>query len=528
MIIMVTEKIRQPTDLSLEVLLSPDSSLNPGFFAYGNLPVYLLKTISWFFNLAFGNQWLSHQSLTLLGRIVSAIFDLGVCFGIYKIGQKLFSTQTGLWSAFLYATSVLPIQLSHFYAVDTLLNFFILTTLFCLIRFQEKPGFKKAVSISLFFGFSLATKISALALLAPLGITLLIFLKRDPSRFWLQFLGYGVFIFCFTLIIFFVTQPYIIIDWTNFLNQVRQQQQMTRDPFIFPYTLQYVATSPYFYYLKNLLFWGLGIGLGSLSLLGLGEYLINFCRRSLKKDGTDPIAKEMIILTFFLGYFFSVGCFAVKFMRYFLPLYPLFCLYAARFFFKIRVRIRPRFFFALAFLIISFHLGWLLAFMRIYQKPHSRTIASRWINQNIPPKSVLATEHWDDSLPLFGRENYRFVEMPMYEPDILESKWQKISQNLEQADYLILSSNRLWLPLQRLAECGKYKVCYPRTARYYQDLFHGRLGFQKIAEFTSYPGFKIGSREIKIKDSSADESFTVYDHPQVIIFKKTRELPGQL
>jgi len=60
--------------------------------------------------------------------------------------------------------------------------------------------------------------------------------------------------------------------------------------------------------------------------------------------------------------------------------------------------------------------------------------------------------------------------------------------------------------------------CYQRTAIYYQELFSGKLGFKKVAEFTQYP--TIPFLNIEIDDQKADESFTVYDHPKVMIFKK--------
>jgi len=84
------------------------------------------------------------------------------------------------------------------------------------------------------------------------------------------------------------------------------------------------------------------------------------------------------------------------------------------------------------------------------------------------------------------------------------------------ADYLILASNRLYVPLQKLADCEKYKKCYPKTAQFYTDLFSGEVGFSQVAEFESYPGFKF--LNLWFSDQSADESFTVYDHPKVIIF----------
>jgi hypothetical protein len=56
--------------------------------------------------------------------------------------------------------------------------------------------------------------------------------------------------------------------------------------------------------------------------------------------------------------------------------------------------------------------------------------------------------------------------------------------------------------------------------RYYQLLDKGDLGFETVKECTSYPHL-LGW---EINDSSAEESFWVYDHPPVRIYKKTRDL----
>jgi YYY domain-containing protein len=61
---------------------------------------------------------------------------------------------------------------------------------------------------------------------------------------------------------------------------------------------------------------------------------------------------------------------------------------------------------------------------------------------------------------------------------------------------------------------------YPITTRYYELLFQERLGFELVGTFTSYPSL-LG---FTINDDHADESFTVYDHPKVLIFGKTRQL----
>jgi hypothetical protein len=545
MIIMVAEKVRLPAGLDLKTLFSPESPLNPRFFAYGNLPIYLLKIAAYLVSLAAGNKWLHYDHLTLVGRALSVFLDTGSIWLLFALSRRVFGKKTALLTSGAYATCVLPIQLAHFYAVDTALNFFILATLLSLVTFYERPTLKRAMIVGIAFGLALATKVSATVLVASIGTALgvnfvLLFLKkiRQERASWWQkiflilkktnkkafgkrilneIFVLGAVIVFFTFLIFLISSPYAIIDFENFWQQITAQRQMTKDAFVFPYTLQYVGTPKYLYHLKNMVSWGMGIGLGLLALVGAIWYVLDLSKRLFEKGGWEQEAKEMIVLSFFSVYFLIIGAFAVKFMRYLLPLYPIFILYGVRLGLKAS---QKKFFFpVLTALFLSLHFGWLAAFLKIYSRPHSRVEASLWINQSVPAGSTLAVEHWDDRLPLMGAGRYRFVEMPMYEPDNLPSKWQKVGANLLTADYLILASNRLHVPLQKLTDCDLPR-CYPKTAEYYQALFAGETGFEKIKEFSSYPELEIGSWKLEINDSPADESFTVYDHPQVIIFKK--------
>ena len=82
---------------------------------------------------------------------------------------------------------------------------------------------------------------------------------------------------------------------------------------------------------------------------------------------------------------------------------------------------------------------------------------------------------------------------------------------LEGADYIFVSSNRLYESIPRIPER------YPMTIEYYDMLFSGELGFELVKTFTSRPSL-FG---IELNDDGAEEAFTVYDHPKVLIFQKT-------
>src|SRR3989344_1127415 len=528
-IVIFTLPIALPSNLA--EFFHTTSPLNPHFFAYGNFPLYFLKIAG----SAAGtlNPYFSgYNGINILGRFLSVIFELLTIFLLYKLAKKLFTENVALLSSFFYAVSVLAVQSAHFYIVDIPLTFFIIALLYVLIAFYEKPDFKKGVLIGIIFGLSLATKTSASVLLLSIGASLtidfiLIFLK-SPHRphVWLPHLPrtvknlilYTLAIIPSTIITFIIFEPYALIDKQNFIRQTFEQYQMTHNAFVFPYTLQYVGKTPFIYEVKNIFFWGQGPILSILSLAGA----FYFTYIALKKEKKQKWAQEAIIAIFFWVYFFVVGKFAIGFMRYLLPVYPLLCLFAGLLSYKIinaliKFKLNRNIIFYLLFTILF--LIWPLSFLKIYSLPNTRVLASNWINNNIPYGANIAIEHWDDSLPLFGQEKYHILTLELYNPDT-PVKWQRINQQLSQADYIIIASNRLYVPLQKLTDCQKlpHFYCYKQTANYYKKLFSGELGFQKVAEFSVYPTIPI--LNIPINDQSADESFTVYDHPKIMIFKK--------
>ena len=147
---------------------------------------------------------------------------------------------------------------------------------------------------------------------------------------------------------------------------------------------------------------------------------------------------------------------------------------------------------------------------------------------------------WDDAIPypVDGFSPYSNtggiyrgdLNFEMYWPDN-ELKLQMFETNLDQADYVFITSNRQWGTTTRVPER------YLLTTFYYRNLlgcpadkdvlwcysvaepgmFEGSLGFELVATFDSNPS--IGSFEIN--DQFAEEAFTVYDHPKVLIFRKT-------
>ncbi len=583
---MVTDVIQWPKSL-FEYLDSASSPLNPhnkgfSFFVYGTFPIFFTK---WFID-TFAKE--DYNSITLIGRQLSAVFDLGTVILVFLIAKELVKSSKykvasikkkllttyyllhatfPLLSMFLYSVMVLPIQLSHFYAVDTYLTFFLTLTFYFLIKIINTNPKKLTTYylllttyLGIAFGLALASKISAVLFSPIIALGFLYFLIKNKSI--PKFLILNSAFLILSYLTFRLAQPYLFAKPNLFdltLNQkvVDNWEQLKSfdDPSGgFPPSVQWITTKPYLFPLKNMLLWGLGLPLGLISILSI-IFLLSFIFYSIIKRKFSFIlnSKFLILnlsLIWILLLFFYQGSQFVKALRYFYPIYPFLALLSAYFLIQCYDRLKkyqPNIVLLFVICYLLFVLIYPISFLSVYSRPHTRVAASEWIYKNIPAGSIRSSEVWDDGLPLslptpgFINEKYPVLEFPLYYPDN-DAKWQEMSLKLQKVNYIILTSNRLYGSIMTTPQK------YPVTNKYYQMLFDGSLGFEKIAEFTSRPNIPIPflkicltppfvrygivalkSQEcnqsgISLVDDYADETFTVYDHPKVIIFKKVKEV----
>jgi hypothetical protein len=90
----------------------------------------------------------------------------------------------------------------------------------------------------------------------------------------------------------------------------------------FPFTRQYRGTLPYLYFIQQQIRWGMWWPLGLLAFAGLIWALI---RAFLGRLGPG----EWILLSWVVLYFGVTGLFLAKFMRYMVPVVPLFVIFGA-------------------------------------------------------------------------------------------------------------------------------------------------------------------------------------------------------
>jgi len=523
---MVATAIKIPQNFS-EYLNPKKSLMNPynvgySFFVYGTFPLYLTKVMGEIVGLR------DYSNIHFVGRILSAFFDIGVVFVLFKIGQKIFNEKIGLLSAFFYSIMVLPIQLSHFFAVDTFLNFFIVLSFYLLVLLiTNHYSLITSSALGGAFGLALACKISALLFLPVIGLGFLILLfKTKNSKIFIFSLSFFIlttyFFFRFNQPQAFVTGNFFNLNPNpQFVKNLKELKSFDDPNTTFPPAIQWISTKPLIYPLKSLVFWGVGLPLGITCVIALFFSLVQLINCFLAKKNKSKnflIANSQLLITLWILFLFIYqGLQFVKAMRYFLQIYPFLALLSANFLdyaFK-KNKLSPIVHSSLFIILLIYP----VSFLSIYSRPITRVTASEWIYKNIPEGSTVSFEEWDDGLPLslpnYPPVNYNVESFFMYDFDTPE-KWRKINEKLAKIDYYFITSNRAYGPTMKLPER------YPQTTAFYQSLFNSSGNFKKVAEFTSYPCFPpFGNKYLFcFNDDSADESFTVYDHPKVMIFSK--------
>jgi MFS family permease len=498
---------------------------------YGALPVYIYRITAVALAALTGAPWDSYRGCFMAGRSVTVFFSLATLLLVYLFGRRAYGERVGLLAALLLGLAVIHIHNAHFLTVDTMLTFFYTMTLWASLRLAMNGRFGDALLAGAALGWGMASKASGiLALFAPL-LAVLIYLLQDRQLLraifrLLLIVGGG-------LVAFALGEPYVLMAPLPYLEAINRQAEMVSGAVDWPYTRQYVNTTPYLYQLEQLFLWELGPALGAASFLGVGAGLAAALYK-IRRLATDRAVQGTALLLVALApYFALVGSYEVKFPRYMLPLAPIFCLLAAWLLGRatnlITTHIPYVGGFVAGLLLISFLLpllGWAMAMSRIYDDPHPWLSASRWIYEHTEPGSQFTTEIWGDDLPVnisaegLTRANHNYppsLRMDVYGDMAPQDKLRRLIAALRQADYVVLSTPRTYRSLRRLP------WRYPVENRYYQLLFSGRLGFSLVYIVDVRPGL-FG---YMISDAAADQSFYDYDHPKVLVYRKVRDLSDE-
>lgn len=377
-----------------------------------------------------------YANLRLMGRTLSALFDVLALFVIYLIGARLYGSRVGLLAAALSALAVMQIQQSHFMTSDNFAVLFVALTMYSAARVAQpsSPPATRGIwgawvwyaLFGVFYGMAVASRVN----LVPLAVEIVIaaFIagsddllhEKSEARFASGF-GSTIALLALagivSLVTFRATQPmsfraaagdtsiFTITpnpDWTASMAVAQAEssgagggppgEQWTNRPaIVFPLT--------------NIVLWGMGLPLG---VAAWGGFLWAL-RRTLQRNEWQ---KHLLPLTWTGGFFLFTATRWVKSMRYFLPIYPFLALFAAWALLELwrlggdarhpssatrhpsLLKIASGLLIALATLGT---LAWAWGFTSIYRIDNTRIQASRWIYQNVPAPLNIRIDAGSDS-----------------------------------------------------------------------------------------------------------------------------------
>ena len=218
-------------------------------------------------------------------------------------------------------------------------------------------------------------------------------------------------------------------------------------------------------------------------------------------------------------YFLYIGTWEARFVRHTLPLVPFLCLFAGGMLAAILqgasskptgLRVLSQ---AAVALVVTFSALWGLAFLSIYTTTDTRLAATAWFHANVPLGTHVVIEDKDTLIPLpdpaHPVQNYRLGVIEPTAPTSGEGGFDSLYPGRRRPP--ALSSRRWSGTISHLAD-------FPLTARY-------QLFFAWVSPTPpSRPSPTLPGSAPAFSDDTAQETFQVFDHPTVRIFRNTGHL----
>jgi YYY domain-containing protein len=477
-------------------------------------------------------------AVTIIGRLMSALIDTMTVGVVFLLARELTDdSKVGLLAALLQSLTVLHIQYSHFLGSEPWVAFFVTCAVWGSVRLaRRRGGWRTRVFTAVAVGFAIASKLSGIAsVVAPFAASMVVvgpyvsdlFKVRIPAgavgrigRLIEPYLA----MFLLAIAAYRIAQPYDFSAGISLVFNDRFTQDLEYLSDInqggnWPWVQPLVGRTPLIRPLQQMFLWGMGPGLGLAAIYGL----FRASRRFLLGERYWAVPLGVIA-----SYFVLVSLQFYAIVRYLQPSYPIITALSAAGLVAAwrgagalavdRARLARAIKVAVA-LSIGATVLWALAFVNgVYGNDNARLAAGDWMLENLPAESVVSQQAWDDGLPWgqpsdFGRVTLEPFSFGGDSPERIEL----LISGLDQVDYVIESSNKFYDSLPRTP------ARFPQMTRYYDTLFDGSLGFELVETFQNQPSL-FG---ITIDDSSAEEAFTLYDHPTVFIWRKTDQFSVQ-
>ena len=504
-----------------------EAAQSPKFFMYSPLPMYVLIAVRWIYETVARHPLLlnvPHDEVVfmVMGRAISATIGTATIVAVWSVARRIAGGRAGLLAAALTGFGVLHLRESHFFTVDIPMTFFSVVTLYALLPVIEHgPSLRRDLAVGAAFGAALLCKFTAVFLAPVIGVAYLL-AGRPYTTHALRACVAGA----IGVALFLLADPLPIFYFEKFRQDIQDWVTAPLTGLWKPiWTAQFADVRwPRLYWFTNILWWGLGPAFEIVGLMGAVWLFVRGDRRAA------------VAGTFVLAYFAVAGRAITPLARYGVPFVPALAIAAGVFLSDLMAR-KPwrRVAIALAVLTLVTTGAYAAAYLHVFVARDARLAASTYMLHRVPPGTSVLVEPSQNMVP-FGS----YLEQPDFNRDYLlrgpeatrddyyhlvsldtyvylydrnrseDAKRAYIASRLAKVDYIVMDDTYLQF-YQHLPQDNHAAV-----KQYYDDLFAGRLGFELLRTFKTYPSL-FG---VKINDDAAELSFRLFDHPRVFIFQR--------
>jgi hypothetical protein len=303
----------------------------------------------------------------LLFGVVAGVASVWV---LYRIANLFAGPRTALLASFFFAINFLHVRDSHYLYADIPMIFAILCSIYFLFSFRIKKRPFDWIKASAWAGVALAFKYVAAPVLIPLVWVTSGEIESDGG-FKLQLRRGGI-----ALVlaggIFILLNPYMLIDLPSFAADLRSQAGVE-------------GVAGYLHHALYSLVGGSGMWFSLLGLLGL-----LWAWKKFRQYG--------FFWSFPFIYYAMISVFSQPYERYAMPIVPFLCLGTAFFIDAVAIRLRSKRLegACLACLVALVSVMPLLKSVqldRLVLRDDTRTMATKWIEKEIPAGAVILLDH---------------------------------------------------------------------------------------------------------------------------------------
>jgi len=529
---------------------------DPGFYAYGSLHLQLVRLASWMSG-AGGH----YRGLLIGGRALSLVASLiALLLGAW-VARRAWGRRASWLVLLLGAWVPLDLQQSHFATVEADHAAWVMAALAGSFWLATGGGALAAAVAGAAAGASLAVKVASLPLALPLAVALVLAARRRGA---LEAARLAAVASGSALAAFWLAQPWAFrgaapplpalaafaaaaVALTTaraaagarrravaglglaalgggvaaaalahlnpaYLAGVGEQVAMVLGRSDLAYVRVYHGTLPVLYPARELTLWGLGPLLAAAAAVAGGLALWRLAGRWRHLVGGRVSIGDtalLVLLAWLVPMAGRLATLQVKYLRYWEPLVVPAVMVAAWALDRAarRGRLAP------VRAVVAGTVVWGVMYLSAFLDPHPHRTAAEWLRMTVQAGQTVAFEHWDETLDL-GSSAVQKVELPSYDLPDDGAKAERWCDALRQADWVVLTSNRV----RRTVLANPER--FPLTGRLYRLLLAGEAGFTPLTRVDRGPHL-LG---IQLPVQLADESFVNYDFPRVVVLRRTGQV----